>query len=79
MVIIACKCPEGFGLAHTHIPKQFVFKRHNSEIEITIDQYTADMNAKGLMEDWSQIGAIPEHIKVWIDWKAVARSLMDVV
>lgn len=73
--IIACKCAQGEGLNHTHIGKRFVYRRPDGR-EVRLDEHTQRLNID-LVQTWHLLREEPATIHIWIDWKAVAKALMQ--
>lgn len=69
MVIEACMCKEGCGVAHSHTPARVRLKK--GERIIQVNARDAELNP-----DWEVIEKIPSYIVVWVDWRAVAKELM---
>lgn len=76
MEVIACQCEEGFGLPHTHVSAKYIFRRQDDGLEIKWDRHTIELNT-GLLADYDWIGFEDASVRMWVNWKAVTRALMN--
>ena len=67
-----CQCEEGFGLSHSHVEAQ-VLVRTPSGREFTMPKSALEMNPN---YECKILGVQPPSIRIWIDWKDVAKALM---
>lgn len=69
MIEIACTCD---GLpAHSHVPERATVRFANGHVA-TIPAETLELNAGA---GWEYLERHPPSIRIWVDWKAVARRL----
>lgn len=74
VTIIACTCPEGEGLPHSHVGRRFIYRMPNGQ-EVRLDESTQKLNI-ALVQEWDLLREEPPAIKVWINWKDVAKAVM---
>lgn len=71
MMEVACQCEEGAGAYHTHIPEKVVCCWEDDESkEFTIAVWDFELNPS-----LKELRRIPPSIRIWVDWKAVAKAL----
>lgn len=72
MIEELCRCDEGLGLWHRHVPRKFRVLLDN-EAEITVFEWDYDRNRSRIAEVLEEI---PPSIAVSINWRDVAHNLM---
>jgi hypothetical protein len=80
VVMEACCCSEGFGLAHSHIQPKFEVVNKTTNVTFWMDEGHVEMNQQAFASD-GHLGltgnTAPAHIVIWVNWKDVARAVMS--
>lgn len=73
MMEIACQCEEAYGLPHTHVAPQVLIERRGQLVWLPQDIWELnEFSQEGLL----LVSTQPAGVRVWIDWKKVAREVM---
>ncbi len=74
MIECACTCEEGCGVAHSHVQERVRLRRVGREDKpFTLSRRDYELNRSD--PDYELLDTTPESIRIWVDWKAVAKAL----
>jgi hypothetical protein len=81
MEMIACTCEEGYGLPHSHVGLRQEVINKNTGITFWLPSDHIEMNPRSfsLLDGHLRLTGArdPAHIRIWVNWKDVARAVMN--
>jgi hypothetical protein len=76
VVLEACQCEEGLGLAHSHAEER-VHCRSADDFDVVGKTFTIPLSMYEMNRDTLvEISREPACIHIWIDWRSVAKVLL---
>ncbi len=75
MIVYACMCEEGLGVAHNHVEAQVVCRNKITSMEFKMPQSNLDLNGGDFGDHIELLDTEPPSVRIWVNWKDVARGL----